>query len=75
MRQYAERIYGIPPEQVVGSTGETSFGYSKDGKPILTKDPKLLLNQRPRASRSVFICRLASDHTQRSEIRPATGKC
>jgi phosphoglycolate phosphatase-like HAD superfamily hydrolase len=44
VRQYSERVYGIPPEQVVGSAGGTTFGYSKDGKPILTKDPKLLLN-------------------------------
>ncbi len=44
VRQYSERIYGIPPEQVVGSAGDTTYGYGKDGKPILTKDPKLLLN-------------------------------
>jgi phosphoglycolate phosphatase-like HAD superfamily hydrolase len=44
VRVYAEHTYGIPPEQVVGSMGGTSFGYDKDGKPILTKDPKLLMN-------------------------------
>jgi phosphoglycolate phosphatase-like HAD superfamily hydrolase len=44
VRQYSERVYGIPPEQVVGSAGDTTYGYDKDGKPILTKDPKLLLN-------------------------------
>ena len=44
VRVYSERVYGIPPEQVVGSAGGTSFGYDKDGKPFLTKDPKLLLN-------------------------------
>ena len=44
VRMYSERVYGIPPEQVVGSAGGTSFGYDKDGKPFLTKDPKLLLN-------------------------------
>ena len=44
VRVYAERVYGIPPEQVVGSAGGTSYGYGKDGKPFLTKDPKLLLN-------------------------------
>ena len=41
---YAEEIYGIPPEQVVGTAGGTKYGYDKDGKPILTKEPKLLLN-------------------------------
>jgi phosphoglycolate phosphatase-like HAD superfamily hydrolase len=44
VRTYAEKTYGIPPEQVVGSAGGTTYGYDKDGKPILTKDPKLLLN-------------------------------
>ena len=44
VRVYSERVYGIPPEQVVGSAGGPSYGYGKDGKPILTKEPKLLLN-------------------------------
>jgi phosphoglycolate phosphatase-like HAD superfamily hydrolase len=44
VRVYAEQIYGIPPEQVVGSAGETKYGYDKDGKPILTKEPKMMLN-------------------------------
>ena len=44
MRVYSERVYGIPPEQVVGSAGGTKFGYDKTGKPFLTKEPKLLLN-------------------------------
>jgi phosphoglycolate phosphatase-like HAD superfamily hydrolase len=44
VRAYAEQVYGIPPEQVVGSMGGTKYGYDKDGKPTLTKEPKLLLN-------------------------------
>jgi phosphoglycolate phosphatase-like HAD superfamily hydrolase len=44
VRVYAEQVYGIPPEQVVGSMGGTKLGYGKDGKPFLTKEPKLLLN-------------------------------
>lgn len=44
VRVYAEQTYGIPPEQVVGTMGETKFGYDSDGKPMLTKEPKLLLN-------------------------------
>jgi phosphoglycolate phosphatase-like HAD superfamily hydrolase len=44
VRVYAERVYGIPPEQVVGSMGGTRYGYDRDGKPMLTKEPKLLLN-------------------------------
>jgi phosphoserine phosphatase len=44
VRAYAEATYGIPPEQVVGTIGGTKYGYAKDGKPFLTKEPKLLLN-------------------------------
>ena len=44
VRVYAEQVYGIPPEQVVGSAVGTTYGYDKAGKPFLTKDPKLLLN-------------------------------
>ncbi len=44
VRVYSEQTYGVPPEQVVGSAGATKFSYDKDGKPILTKEPKLLLD-------------------------------
>ncbi|MGA7478707.1 MAG: HAD family hydrolase, partial [Azonexus sp.] len=44
VRVYSDATYGIPPEQVVGSAGGTTYGYGKDGKPFLTKEPKLLLN-------------------------------
>jgi phosphoglycolate phosphatase-like HAD superfamily hydrolase len=44
VRVYAEWVYGIPPEQVVGSAGGTKYGYDKSSKPFLTKEPKLLLN-------------------------------
>ncbi len=44
VRVYAEQVYGIPPEQVVGTQGGTKYGYDKDGEPMLIKEPKLLLN-------------------------------
>jgi phosphoglycolate phosphatase-like HAD superfamily hydrolase len=44
VRVYSQQVYGIPPEQVVGTAGGTKFGYHKDGTPFLTKEPKLLLN-------------------------------
>ena len=44
VRIYAEKVYGIPPERVVGTATGTKYGYGEDGKPILTKEPKLLLN-------------------------------
>jgi phosphoglycolate phosphatase-like HAD superfamily hydrolase len=44
VRTYSQHVYGIPPEQVVGTASGTKYGYDKDGKPFLTKEPKLLLN-------------------------------
>jgi phosphoserine phosphatase len=44
VRVYSQQVYGIPPEQVVGTAAGTKYGYNKDGKPFLTKEPKLLLN-------------------------------
>jgi phosphoglycolate phosphatase-like HAD superfamily hydrolase len=43
VRVYSEQIYGIPPEQVVGTMAGVKFAYDKSGRPILTKEPKLLL--------------------------------
>jgi haloacid dehalogenase-like hydrolase len=44
VRFYSERVYGVPPEQVVGSGLATKYAYDKDGRPILMREPKLLLN-------------------------------
>ncbi|MGE0039218.1 MAG: HAD family hydrolase [Xanthobacteraceae bacterium] len=44
VRVYAEKVYGIPPEQVIGTASGTKYSYGKDGKPTLVKDPRLLLN-------------------------------
>ncbi len=40
MRPWTEKIYGIPPEQVVGSSVVTEFQI-KDGKPVLVRMPKI----------------------------------
>jgi phosphoglycolate phosphatase-like HAD superfamily hydrolase len=44
VRVYADQVYGIPPEHVVGTMSGTKFGYDKSGRPFLTKEPRLLLN-------------------------------
>ncbi len=44
VRAYSEQVYGISLEQVIGSAVETLFSYAKDGKGILMRSPKLLLN-------------------------------
>jgi phosphoglycolate phosphatase-like HAD superfamily hydrolase len=43
MRVFSERVYGIPPEQVIGSSGKLSFEL-QDGKPRLMKLPELDFN-------------------------------
>ena len=43
MRVFAEQVYGIPPEQIVGSSGKLSFEL-RDGKPVLMKLPALNFN-------------------------------
>ena len=40
MRPWTERIYGIPPEQVVGSSAKTKFEL-RDGKPVIVRLPEL----------------------------------
>jgi len=39
VRSYSERVYGVPPEQVVGSSIETRYENSS-GKPVLMREPK-----------------------------------
>lgn len=42
MRAWAESVYGVPPEQVIGSEGELAYEL-RDGKPVLLKQPKVAL--------------------------------
>jgi phosphoserine phosphatase len=43
MRPWTEQVYGIPPEQVIGSSIKTKFEM-RDGKPVLVRLPKLNFN-------------------------------
>jgi hypothetical protein len=43
MRPWAEHVYGIPPEQVVGSSIKTKFEM-RGGKPVLLRLPELNFN-------------------------------
>lgn len=40
MRPWTERVYGIPPEQVIGSSMKAKFEM-RDGKPVLVKLPEI----------------------------------
>ena len=41
MRVVTDQVYGIPPEQVVGSSGVTKFQMGADGRPMLMMEPKI----------------------------------
>ena len=43
MRAFAGPVYGVPPEQVIGSSGKVRFEYDRAGKPVLVKLPSVLL--------------------------------
>ncbi len=42
MRAFSEKVYGIPPEQVIGTTIDAKFEML-DGVPTITKTPKIML--------------------------------
>ena len=44
VRVYSQQVYDIPTEQVIGSALAVKYAYARDGKPILIKEPKLMLN-------------------------------
>jgi phosphoglycolate phosphatase-like HAD superfamily hydrolase len=65
VRAFAERIYGVPPEQVIGTAERTKYEYGSDGRPVLIKLPavefiddkagkpeaiNLIIGRRPRAA-------------------------
>jgi hypothetical protein len=43
MRPWTDRIYGVPPEQVIGSSIKTKFEM-REGKPVLVRLPELNFN-------------------------------
>jgi phosphoserine phosphatase len=40
VRTYSDKVYGVPPEQVVGSSILTKYEYD-NGKPVLLREPKV----------------------------------
>ena len=41
MRPWMDKVYGIPPEQIVGSSGVVKFEIGRDGQPQLIKTAKI----------------------------------
>ena len=44
VRVYADKVYGIPPEQIIGTALAVQYTYNAQGEGILMRPPKLLLN-------------------------------
>jgi phosphoglycolate phosphatase-like HAD superfamily hydrolase len=55
MRTFAEATYGVPPEQVIGSSGKLKFEV-RDGEPVLTKLIDIQTTTRsPPSSRTISV--------------------
>ena len=53
IRPWTEKIYGVPPEQVVGSSLKTTLG-SRDGQPVITRGPEIdLVDDRDGKARGI----------------------
>ena len=44
VRAFAQKVFGIPPEQVIGSALKMRYAYDKKGKGIILRSPMLLLD-------------------------------
>jgi hypothetical protein len=75
VREYSEQVYGVPPEQVVGTAGGTKFGYDKADRPMLTKEPKLLLNDDKAGKPEGIHLIIGGVPWPRSGIRSGTSRC
>jgi phosphoglycolate phosphatase-like HAD superfamily hydrolase len=75
MRVWVERVYGIPPEQVVGSTARTTFALREKG-PVLTKTlDHLFANEKGGGSQLAFISSSAGDLRYVVVTVTATTRC
>jgi hypothetical protein len=68
MRPWTERIYGIPPEQVVGSSIKTRFEM-KDGAPTLFRLPESTSSTTRRESRSASTSTSAAVRSRLRQLR------
>ena len=74
MRGFAEKVYGIPPEQIIGSEGKLKFEM-RDGKPVLIKLPALDYFATRRASPLPSKKTSAAGPSPRSAIPTAISRC
>lgn len=45
MRSFAQRVYGVPPDQVIGSSSKTRFA-QQDGRWVLVREPQMTLDDK-----------------------------
>ena len=75
MRPWTERVYGIPPEQVIGSSIKTKFEM-RDGKPVLVRLPEIELRRRQgRQARRHQRSTSAAARSPPSATPTATSRC
>ena len=74
MRPWTDRIYGVPPGQVVGSSIKTRYEM-KDGAPTLFGYPRLILSTTRLASRSASTSTSGAVRSPPSAIPTAISKC
>ena len=75
MRVFTERVYGIPPEQVVGSSGVVKFQLRPNDKPVLLKDGKIEFVDEVRESRWASTVSSGDVRSSRLEIPTAINRC
>jgi phosphoglycolate phosphatase-like HAD superfamily hydrolase len=75
VRVYSDRVYGVPPEQVVGSSIATKYEY-RDGKPVLMREPKIFfIDDHAGKAIGINLCSSASGRRRRSATPAAIARC
>jgi len=73
MRPWSERVYGIPPEQVIGSQNAMRFE-QQGSQPVLLREPKIdFVDDGP--LKPVSTSTSAGARSSHSETPMATGRC
>jgi hypothetical protein len=74
MRNFADKTYGIPPEQVIGSAGVTKY-QMWDASPVLIKMPKVFFVDDGLESPKASIISSDGARSSPSAIPTATRRC
>ncbi len=74
VRVYSRDVYGVPPEQVVGSSIVTKYEMV-DGKPVLMREPKISSSTMATARRGASTSSSASGRRSPSATSAVTRRC